>query len=375
MSLTDLQIKKLKAPDQGQKTYFDDRLKGFGVRVSQGGSKSFVVLYGPKRKRKTIGRYPEMTLAEARTIAKRTQAEIALDDGTTELPSSSISFTEARDAFLRDSDERTRERTAQEYRRLLLRHFDINKPISEVTRQDIVNPIDTLKRTPSEQKHAFVAVRTMFNWCRKRGLIETSPVPPLTFKSQSRSRILSDHELCAVWRRAEAFGYPYGPIVQLLILTGQRRGEIAALRRSWIRDHVIHFPGSVTKNGRDHTLPLGSSAMTVIEGLPDLGDLIFPSRLSDERSFNGWSKCKRKFDQELGFCDYTLHDLRRTFSSNLAKMGVPIHLTERLLNHVSGTMNGVAGIYNRYSYSAEMADAINEYETRLRQTWAKNDDL
>lgn len=365
MSLTDLQIKKLKAPDRGQKTYFDDRLKGFGVRVSQGGSKSFVVLYGPKRKRKTIGRYPEMTLAEARTIAKQTQADIALDDGATELPASSTSFTEARDAFLRDSDERTRERTAQEYRRLLLRHFKIDKPISEVTRLDIVKPIDTLKRTPSEQKHAFVAVRTMFNWCRKRGLIETSPVPPLTFRSQSRSRILSDDELRAVWRRAETFGYPYGPIVQLLILTGQRRGEIAALRRSWIRNDVIHFPGSLTKNDRDHALPLGSIARSIIEGLPDVGDLLFPSRLSDEKPFNGWSKCKRVFDQELGFGDYTLHDLRRTFSSNHAKMGTPIHITERLLNHVSGTMSGVAGVYNRYSYEAEMANAINRLEEAL----------
>jgi len=337
-------------------------LKGFGVRVSQGGTKSFVVLYGPSRKRKTIGRYPDLSLSEARIIAKRAQAEIALDDDAPKELRSSVTFIEARDAFLRDSEERTRPRTVEEYRRLLIRHFKIEKPLGEIRRPDILKPLDKLRRTPSEQKHAFVAVRTMMNWCRKRGLIETSPVPPMTHKSKARSRILNDDELREVWRRADAYGYPYGPIMQLLILTGQRRGEIAALRHSWIRDGAIHFPSGITKNGREHTLPICPKTQALIAGLPEIGDMLFPSRLSDEKPFNGWSKCKRTFDQELSFSDYTLHDLRRTFSSNMARLGTPIHITEKLLNHVSGTLSGVAAVYNRYSYLEEMRTAIERHE-------------
>ncbi len=365
MSLTDLQIKKLKAPEKGQKTYFDKSLRGFGVRVSQGGTKTFIVLQGKDRKRRTIGRYPDMSLSEARIIAKRTQADMALDEINPGPTLPKIDFQDAREKFLADCEGRTKPRTVEEYRRLLLRHFSIEKPLSAISRTDIVEVVDGLKATPSEQQHAFVAIRTMMNWCRKRGFIFDSPVPPLSFKSQARSRILSDDELRAVWHRAEEFGYPYGSIIQLLILTGQRRGEIAALRYSWIENDEITFPAGFTKNKRDHVIPLGPMALTLIEGLPESVDMLFPSRLNDDTPFNGWSKAKRAFDEPLGLAPYTLHDLRRTYSSTMAKIGTPIHVTEKLLNHVSGTISGVAAVYNRHLYREEMRKANEVFETYI----------
>ncbi len=365
MSLTDLQIKKLQAPEKGQKTYFDKSLRGFGVRVSQGGTKTFIVLQGKDRKRRTIGRYPEMSLSEARIIAKRTQADMALDGMNPGPKLPKIDFLDAREKFLADCEGRTKPKTHMEYRRLLRRHFSFEKPLSAVSRTDIVEIVDWLKATPAEQQHAFVAIRTMMNWCRKRGLIFDTPVPPLSFKSQARSRILTDDELRVVWRRAEEFGYPFGRIMQLLILTGQRRGEIAALRYSWIDNNEITFPVGFTKNKREHVIPLGPMAMSLIEALPESVDLLFPSRFSDETPFNGWSKAKRAFDKPLGIAPYTLHDLRRTYSSAMAKLGTPIHVTEKLLNHVSGTISGVAAVYNRHSYQGEMRAAALEYEQYL----------
>lgn len=372
MSLTDLQIKRLKAPEKGQKTYYDDALPGFGVRVSQGGTKTFVVVYGKERRRRSLGRYPELSLSNARTLAKQAQVDITLDDQqpTRKLPK--VSFVAARAKFLDDSLTRTRPRTVGEYKRLLTKHFNFDGHLDDLTRQDIAKVVDSLGARRSEQQHAYVAVRTMMNWCVKRGLLDVSPVPPMTFKSKPRERILSDAELVAVWRRAAEFGHPYGRIVQLLILTGQRKGEIVGLRKSWIENGRIVYPSEFVKNERTHTIPLGKQAMELIEALPSKSDLLFPSRFDEERRFNGFSKCKKAFDQNLGIEPYTLHDLRRTFSSAMAKLGTPIHVTERILNHVSGTISGVAAVYNRHAYLNEMADAFAAYELHLAELTASN---
>lgn len=204
------------------------------------------------------------------------------------------------------------------------------------------------------------------NWALKHGLIDSSPVPALRYSAPSRSRFLTDAELALVWARALDVGYPFGTMVQLLILTGQRRGEIAALRRSWIEGDHILFPEGFAKNKREHRAPLGGIAQRIIGGIPKSGDLFFPARGREETPFNGWSKAKRQFDKPLGIEPYTLHDLRRTFASTLARLGTPIQVTEKILNHVSGTVSGVAAVYNRHSYVDEMRTAIDAYEAHVQ---------
>lgn len=370
MRLTDLQIRKLKAPGRGQRTFFDEALPGFGVRVSQGGTKAFVVMQGKARRLRTIGRYPEMGLAEARIEAKRVQAEMALEvlagpEPDLALGSAApppVPFAAAKERFLADCAARTKPRTLAEYRRLLDRHFAFEEPVTALRRAAIMAAVSAIKGAPSEQKHAFVAIRTLMNWCVRHGLLEVSPVPPLAFAAPARSRVLTDDELVAVWHRAGEVGYPYGTMVRLLILTGQRRGEIAALRRGWIADGALAFPEGFTKNKRAHVVPLGERAQAILADTPETGELLFPARGSTATPFNGWSKAKRGFDQPLGLAPWTLHDLRRTFSSSLARLGTPIHVTEKLLNHVSGTLSGVAAVYNRHSYLPEMRAAVAAFE-------------
>ncbi len=366
MSLTDLQIKRLQAPDRGQKTYFDPGLPGFGVRVSQGGTKTFVVVCGKDRRRLSLGRYPDLSLSEARNLAKRAQADIALDELTPAQTLPVVSFETAREKFLADTEARTKTRTIDEYRRLLYRHFRFECSLKELSRDQIARPIEELRATPSEQKHAFVAIRTMMNWCVKRGFLLASPVPALTFKTKPRERVLNDAELAAVWHRADAYGWPFGRIVQLLILTGQRRGEIVGLRSSWIDEQMIRYPAEFVKNQHSHTVPLGDWAVKIIEDLLESTDLLFPSRLDDNKPYNGFSKSKVAFDRELDIASYTLHDLRRTFSSTMARLGTPLHVTEKMLNHVSGTISGVAAVYNRHAYIEEMRQANTAYEAHLR---------
>jgi integrase len=313
MRLTDISIRGLKAPLSGQKTHFDESLRGFGLRVSQGGTKTFVVLLGKDRVRKTIGRYPDVSLADARKLAKRLLANAPIENLVRR---AAVNFTDAKERFLVHVDAHNKRSTANEYRRLLNRHFRLDKPLSELTRQDVMRSVERLQAAPSEARHAFVAMRTMMNWCVRHGLIETSPVPRLSFATATRSRVLTDDELRKVWQRAIQVGFPYGRIIQLLILTGQRRGEVAALRRSWIESEEIVFPTGFTKNKREHRLPIGPTARATVASIDGEGDLLFPARGQTDRPFNGWSKCKRIFDHPLGIAPYTLHDLRRTFSSN-----------------------------------------------------------
>ena len=134
------------------------------------------------------------------------------------------------------------------------------------------------------------------------------------------------------------------------------------MRKSWIEGDLIVFPAGFTKNKREHRIPLGSQAQKVVTSIAGDTDMLFPARGMVDSPFNGWGKAKRVFDLPLQIAPYTLHDLRRTFASKMAEMGTPIHVTERILNHVSGTVSGITAVYNRYSYMEEMKAAIANYE-------------
>ena len=372
VAITDIAIRAFTLPEKGQVTYWDKGIKGFGLRVSQGGSKTFIAMYGAHRQRTTIGRYPIVTLAKAREQAKRILAEHTLG----KLTVTPVTFEDAKERFLKDKARKRAEGTVHEYRRLLECHFNLSHvQLSAVTQQELHRRIYKLDNTPSEQNHAHTAIKVFLNWAVKHGYIEHNPLAhhSLPNTPTSRDRVLTDTELAEVYRKALAYPYPYGSIVSLLILTGQRRGEIATLQRLWLHEHeqTIIFPKEATKNRREHTIPCEERAHAVIEDVPKLGNYLFPARRSHVRGkattiFNGWQKAKIDFDETLeDVAPYTLHDLRRTFSSTHAALGTPIHITEKLLNHVSGTVSGVAAIYNRHSYIEEMREALSNYEAHL----------
>jgi integrase len=230
--LTDITLKSLKPPLEGQITYWDATLPSFGIRVSQGGTKSFVLVYGEARTRQTLGRYPILSLSDARTEAKRILAALTL--GTYATPT--VTFGEALTTFLANTEKRNEPRTAKDYKRLLNRHFVPTlgkKQLSEITARDIAKIVDSLLATPSECSHAFVAIKIFFRWAVRRHLTKSNPAdglqgPP---KAISRDRVLTDAELKEVFVHARTNGFPSGNVLELLILTGQRRSEIGSLER------------------------------------------------------------------------------------------------------------------------------------------------
>lgn len=365
--LTDITVKNLKAPERGQVTYFDDAMPGFGVRVSQGGVKSFVLIHGRSRSRTTLGRYPVVKLQAAREKATRLLAERIL--GKDEVPK--IGFEQALTEFFNTHLTMRRPGTTKETKRLLNKHFLPSlrhEKLHQIPTHRLIKIIDRLLSAPSEATHAFAAARLFFRWAVRRRHIATSPLEGVQAPTRAvaRTRVLSPKELAKVFLAARAEPSAFGSIVQLLILLGQRCGETARLRAEMIdfERKVIVLPASITKNGREHRFPFGKMAERILKAGAKEG-LLFAARGPDGQVFSGWSKCKQALDKRCGIAPWTLHDLRRTFATNLAALGTPIQVTEKLLNHVSGASGGIVAVYQRHTYEIEMRAALIKWEKRL----------
>jgi integrase len=367
-NLTDLAIRSFPVPTSGQKAYFDDAVPGFGVRVSQGGTRSFFLFTGKahNRRRHSIGRVGIITLAQARAEAKRLLAEQTLGLSKPK----SITFSAALEIFEQQKYPELKPRTVYDYKATFRRHFskklgDVR--LADISFEDVTAITDKLVRVPSEQRHALVVGNTFFRWCVRRRFLKHSPLDGVDVpKPSSRKRVLSDDELVAVYRAAEAMPGPFGPIVQLLILTGQRRGEIASLHSSWLNltDRSFTLPEGFAKNHRVHTVPLGPMALDIIGTIQREG-LLFPARGGHDRPFCGFSKSKETLDEGLeDVAPFTLHDLRRTFSTGLARLGVAPHIKEALLNHAAAKSE-VEAIYDHYRYEPEKRDAIEKWESHV----------
>jgi integrase len=202
-------------------------------------------------------------------------------------------------------------------------------------------------------------------------------VPP---SSTPRERILSDAEVIPVLKAALSSDDTFHHIVALLILTGQRKGEIAHLQWDWIdeAEQLITLPSAITKNKRTHAFPYGEMVSDVLSRIPRFAEspYVFPAMREQVRGkpatvYRGFGNSKERFDKTIAQSGaklehWTLHDLRRTFSSGMAALSVSQTTVEKHLNHVSGgTLSPIARVYNRYSYLAEMRAAVRLWETKL----------
>ncbi|KAB2943075.1 MAG: site-specific integrase [Hyphomicrobium sp.] len=379
--LTDVSIRALPLPPTGQVTY-DDENSPLKLRISHGGAKTFIVMLG-SGKRHTIGRFGEVSLADAREAARRLRAQKTL---RAILPSSRTT-DDAVKAYL--ADIHVRPSTRAYYERHLSR---LSGRLSDQTAQRLSDLISKL--TPAARNQALASFRAFFAWCISRHDLETNPCQRLSqAKQKSRERTLTDAELKAIWQACE--NDSFGKIVRMLMLTGQRRSEIAALESAWITlhtdqplPHSITFPPHITKNGEEHTIPLSPLANSILlvslsstqtaekiqpstrsaevpaKGSSPNSALLFPSSKTGGL-IRGWNKLKASLDKKSGVTGWTLHDLRRTFSTIHASLGTPPHVTEALLNHKTGTLTPIAKIYNRYRWQKEMREAMEKYDAYI----------
>jgi integrase len=237
-----------------------------------------------------------------------------------------------------------------------------SRRICDITDADIVEALDRISGDAPIMANRLQAVLSaFFSWAKGKRLVTANPCTGLERPAQERSRerVLGDDELRKVWQAAGELGHPYAGIVRLLILTGQRRNEIAGLHWNEIdlEERALHLPAARTKNGHAHDVPLSALSLATIASTPRLvnADLVFTRRRKPVTAF-AWLKLK--LDAGSGVSDWRLHDLRRTVASGLQRLGVRLEVTEAVLNHRSGSTAGIVGVYQRHDYAAEKRDAL-----------------
>ena len=357
--------------------YWDAGLPGFGVKVTPRGRKVFVVLYriggaGSRLRKYTIGPYGRVTLQMARAEAQKVlAARLEGRDPATEKRESKRRMTTDRvddliEVFIVQHVSKTRK--AAEIARLLRREVVTrwgNRCVHAIGKRDIVELASEIAQrgTPMAANTLLKVIKTFLNWCVGRAVIDGSPAEgvPLPGKEVARDRVLTNNELASVIRAARQIGGAYGGIVEMLALTGQRREEVAQMiwdeidfnSRTWT------LPGSRTKNGKPHIVHLSEPSIKLIKRTSRLGSYVFS--ISGVRPFRNFTNAKRALDELSGVTDWRLHDLRRTCVSGMARLGVPPHVADKILNHQSGTISGVAAVYQRHDFLAERKLALERW--------------
>ena len=367
-ALTAASVERLRPPAKGQLDIFDRGYPGLALRASYGGSKSFVFFYriGGKLRRMTLGTFPAMSLSKAREAwrqARQDASEGRDPSNARQRQRGATDFQNVAEEWLRR--DQAKNRSHDTVKRIL--NKDVlpvwgHRSIEEINRRDVLDLIDGIADRGAvimaRQVHSHL--HRLFKWCVGRGIIELNPVTdlPKPGAAVARDRVLKDAEIVAVWKAAAEVGWPYGPIVQLLLVTGARRDEIGGLRWAEIDDAEISLSGARTKNGEPHAIPLSSSASTITETLPHVGKSEFVFTTNGNTPVSGWSKAKKQIDKHCKIPAWRFHDLRRTTSTGMNELGVEPHIVEAVLGH---KVKGVAGVYNRAKYEAAKKSALEAW--------------
>ena len=370
--LTDKFLRGLKPPKSGQVDVWDDLLPSFGVRVGTTGRKSFFVgtrIKGKYRRITLKPPYDQLSLADARERAKLIMADAQAGVGPElrKKREEKGTFGAVAAAFMQDfaKNHRTRDEMQRKIDVDLAEWHD--RQITEITRKDIKELIRVKARTsPIAANRLLSLIGKIFNWAVKEELIEASPAIQIDRPGQEveRERSLTADEIKIAWEAFDRLGYPWGHLFKMLLITGQRRGEVAGMKWSEITADGWRLPAERAKKGKGHLVPLSSLAREVLDGVPQIGELVFRSAHADQ-PLQGWSRAMRRLHSLCGPMEpWHLHDLRRTCASHLRSLGIDRLIVSKLLNHAEG---GVTRIYDRYTADSEKTAAMERWANRLRE--------
>ena len=401
-AFTAASVAKIKPPKKGRREKYDGLLPGFGIRVTANNSRSWVVLYqkNGRRRRYTIENVPVSDLAEARNEARRILDEVraggdpasekATRKSRSQHESESYTFTSVVDNFI--ERHASKKRRGWETKQIIERELATQwgtRHISEITRRDVRDAVNRIvdRGSPRAANRLLSTIKTLFRWAVDEDYITESPAADIKPPGEEidRDRVLQDTEGFTLWAAWGRLGYPFGSLMKMLLVTGQRLGEVRHMRWSDIdKDNKLWtLPRELTKADRSHEVPLSALALKILDGLPHFaGEYVFTTT-GGERPVAGISKAKKraeKFVAELveqkpeEFSDVTnwrIHDLRRTCGTGIARLGIATSTISRVLNHKQG---GVTQIYDRYSYLDEKRRALDTWGNKLTSIIRPKDD-
>jgi len=404
LRLNDETVAELRCPE-GKKDalFFDLKVKGFGVRVTASGLKVFLYQYrvGPKIRRHKLGEFPTTSSAKARRLAE-------VHRGTVQAGADPVADRKAKETAVLEAETSAKAKRAVDAftvkkliegwqsghlssrsasyrleapRRLLIALGPLAElPAKELDRTATVGMLDAFSAASGAIGANRVRAygRACFGWAVSRGSVVHNPfdnVPRLA-QERARERVLTEDELHRVWVACAQLDEPWRPIFQILILTGQRRGEVAGMR--WSELHLEpadratwSLPGSRTKNGHPHDVPLSEPARAILAEVKRFAGCPLVLSLGRKTPPSGFGKAKARLDVLLAaegeqMAPWTVHDLRRTVATGLQRQGVRLEVTEAVLNHVSGSRGGIVGVYQRHAWTEEKRAALEAWAGKLK---------
>ena len=373
--LTKSAIDSLPPTPESDVVYWDAGCPGFGIKITPKGRKVFIVLYrtggaDSKLRKYTIGPHGRVTLHQARVAAQRVfAAKLEGRDPAAEKRAAKRRVVADRAEDLLEmyiAQRLSQNRSGGKVARLLRREVGsawVGRSVHEISKRDVIELVSAVEQrgAPVAANQTLKSIKTFLRWCVGRAVLDLSPAEnvPLPSKEIARDRILNDHELTRVILAARQTGGPYGGIVELLALTGQRREEVARLQ--WqeldLAQPIWMLPKSRTKNAKAHVVHLSEQSMAVLKRQNQAGLYVF-SRLGT-KPFQEFSRAKCLLDQLSGVTAWRLHDLRRTCVSGMARLGIAPHVADKVLNHQAGTISGVAAVYQRHDFLTERLEALD----------------
>jgi integrase len=377
--LTQLGIAKLKATSL-RRELPDGGMTGLYLIVQPSGSKSFALRYrhSGRSKKLTLGKYPQMSLLQARERAREALESISYGEDPSRRPGSPQRFEPAFRSFLERHVSQTKGtyETTRIYEHDLLPAFR-GKVLSDITKRDVINLLDSIvdRGSPVMANRVLAALRKFFSWAVSRDLARRNPCdgikPPS--KEQPRDRILRDEEISVFWKACEAIGYPYGTYFQFLLLSAQRRTEVSDMTFEEIEGDEWIIPAARAKNGIKHRVPITSAMNTLLQSSGRDTGYVFT--VTGEYPVNNLGRAATRLKKKMAEIsdlkssvtieEWKPHDLRRTAASGMARCGIFQEVIERVQNRVSGKFAGVAGIYNRYEYEKEKREALKKWAERF----------
>lgn len=390
-ALTTKAVEAAKPDPERRYELADPAFSGLYLVVQKTGAKSWALRYrfGGKSVKLTLGRWPIMGLADARAAASEAIAKIERGVNPVEEAKAEKAEKEASDRnAVRTLIGQFEKRHLRGLRSgdAVLRQFNLHvlpvwgdRDVRTITKRDVIELLDAItdsgRATTANRIRAYLS--KFFNWCASRDVIDVPPTLTVKapVKERTRERVLSDDEIRWFWLACDAAGFPWGAFGKLLLLTGQRLSEVAEMTDAEIRGDLWQLASGRTKNGRAHDVPLSAAARAVLASVERVADedgrVRFVFSTTGASSVSGFSRGRaglHKTMQEIAAKErgepveiphWTFHDLRRTCATGLARLGIPVRVTEAVLNHVSGTGGGIVAVYQRHDYAEEKRRALD----------------
>ena len=376
-------------PMEKDQFYWDTGITGLALKVTPKGKKTFLVQYRPggrgtPTRKMFIGPFGEVTFHKAQTEAKRILGlraegrDPAFEKQQAKHRAISNRFSDVASDFLTKhvSQNRTADETARILKRDVLPKWG-KRGIHEIGKRDVNDLLDAVVARGSHvmANRLLAVLRKLFNWSVSRGIITASPCEGLSapYREKARDRVLSNDELVAIINTAKQMGGAFGSIIRMLILTAQRRNEVSEM--AWdeldLDNNQWEIPSSRTKNEKPHTVHLSDQAAAVVSDISGIGSFVFTS--NGKTPFSGFSKSKKRLDELSGVSEWRLHDIRRTVTSGMAQLSIQPHIADKILNHQSGTISGVAAVYQRHEFLEERKTALDAWGSYVQSLLDKTD--